>query len=51
MTPERWSQVEGLFLQAVEMRRRNAETFLDQACGGDACSSRRSELAAGVRCA
>jgi len=36
MTPERWSQVEGLFLQAAEIPPTERATFLDHACGGDA---------------
>src|SRR6185503_12936110 len=35
MTPERWSQIEGVFLRAIEVPPEERVTFLDQACNGD----------------
>lgn len=36
MTEDRWSQIQGLFLQAVELTPESRPDFLDQACGTDA---------------
>jgi eukaryotic-like serine/threonine-protein kinase len=35
MQPERWSQIEGLFLEAMEMPPAERVRFLDKACNGD----------------
>src|SRR5262245_11933786 len=35
MKPERWNQIEGLFLQAVEVAPAEREQFLAQVCQGD----------------
>src|SRR5213594_4200098 len=35
MTEERWSQIEGLFLQAVEIPPNERDDFLSKACKGD----------------
>ena len=35
MRPERWNQIEGLFLQAVEMPSQERERFLGEVCQGD----------------
>lgn len=36
MTPHRWSQIEGLFLQAVGIPEGERDAFLSRACDGDA---------------
>src|SRR5262245_28054936 len=35
MKADRWSQIEGLFLQAVEIAPEERERFLDDVCQGD----------------
>jgi len=35
MTPERWSQIEALFLRALETPPDDRAKFLDEACNGD----------------
>jgi serine/threonine-protein kinase len=35
MRPERWNQIEGLFLQAIELPAKEREGFLDDVCNGD----------------
>jgi eukaryotic-like serine/threonine-protein kinase len=35
MTPERWQQIEKLFHAALELKAREREAFLEEACGND----------------
>lgn len=35
MRPERWNQIEGLFLQAIELPPDERERFLGEVCNGD----------------
>jgi eukaryotic-like serine/threonine-protein kinase len=48
MRPERWSQIEGLFLQAIELPAKEREGFLEEVCNGDESMSR--ELNALLAC-
>ena len=48
MRPERWSQIEGLFLRAVEISPAEREQFLVQVCQGD--ESLRQELNSLLAC-
>src|SRR5262245_37393411 len=48
MRPERWNQIEGLFLQAVEISPEERERFLAQACQGD--ESLRQEVNSLLAC-
>src|SRR5262245_61649752 len=48
MNSERWSQIEGLFLQAVEIPPKEREQFLDEVCRGD--ETLRQELNSLLAC-
>jgi eukaryotic-like serine/threonine-protein kinase len=48
MRPERWNQIEGLFLQAVEISPAEREQFLAQVCQGD--QALRQELNSLLAC-
>jgi len=48
MRPERWNQIEGLFLQAVELPPQERERFLGEVCNGD--ESLRRELNSLLAC-
>ena len=48
MRPERWNQIEGLFLQAIELPAKEREGFLDDVCNGD--ESLRRELNSLLAC-
>jgi len=48
MRPERWSQIEGLFLQAIELPPHERERFLGDVCHGD--ESLRRELNSLLAC-
>jgi eukaryotic-like serine/threonine-protein kinase len=48
MRPDRWNQIEGLFLQAVELPPQERERFLSEACNGD--ESLRRELNSLLAC-
>ena len=48
MRPERWNQIEGLFLQAVEMPTQERERFLGEVCQGD--ETLRQELNSLLAC-
>src|SRR6185295_6115490 len=48
MRPERWNQIEGLFLQAVELSPQERERFLGEVCHGD--ESLRRELKSLLAC-
>jgi eukaryotic-like serine/threonine-protein kinase len=48
MKPERWNQIEGLFLQAVELPQQDRERFLAEVCKGD--ETLRQELNSLLAC-
>jgi hypothetical protein len=48
MRPERWNQIERLFLQAVEMPSQERERFLSEVCQGD--ETLRQELNSLLAC-
>src|SRR5689334_7156349 len=48
MEQERWSQIEELFLKALELPAAERDRFLDQACGGD--RSLRAEISSLLAC-
>jgi len=48
MRPERWNQIEGLFLQAIELAPHERERFLGEVCHGD--ETLRQELNSLLAC-
>ena len=48
MRPERWQQIEGLFLQAIELAPQERERFLGEVCNGD--ETLRQELNSLLAC-
>ena len=48
MSPERWNQIEGLFLQAIELPPQERERFLGEVCHGD--ETLRQELNSLLAC-